>query len=99
MTPACVLSKVYSNSLMVLLNKRSTMRKKAEGITLRETVAQATAHDITQRACQHIQVNIEQETFRDGDRSSTTTVDSACAAPKASYPDVMFDTFRLIIRG
>ena len=86
MTPACVLPKAYSNSLMVLLNNRNTMREKAECITLHETVVQAPAHDTTQRACQHIQVNIDQETFRDGDRSSTTTVDSAYT-PKASYPD------------
>ena len=80
MTPACMLPKAYSNSLMVLLNNRSSMRQTAECIT----IPQIEPHSTTPQTRRPIQVNIDQETFTDGEHSSTTTVDSTVASHKAS---------------
>ena len=83
MTPACVLPKAYSNSLMVLLNNRNTMRQTAECITLHAGMPQLPTHSTASQARRAIQVNIDRETFTDGEGSSMTTVDSTVASSKA----------------
>ena len=67
MTPACVLPKAYSNSLMVLLNNRSSLRLSAETITLRAAVPKP-GTEVTLP----IEVNIEQETFADVEGATTS---------------------------
>lgn len=81
-TPACVLPKAYSNSLMALLNNRSTLRQTSECITLHATVPQLPGTNTAPN--RPIQVNIDQVTFTDGEHSSTTTVDHTTANSKVS---------------
>ncbi|KAH9833038.1 uncharacterized protein C8Q71DRAFT_860791 [Rhodofomes roseus] len=61
MTPAGALSKAYSNSLLVLLNNRNTMRKQ------RDATIGATSLSLPQlQTARAIQINVNQETYADG---------------------------------
>ncbi|KZT66064.1 hypothetical protein DAEQUDRAFT_730693 [Daedalea quercina L-15889] len=61
LTPASILPKAYSNSLLVLLNNRNTLRKQAEGTI---TIPSANNHSGSQGR-RPIQVNIAQESYID----------------------------------
>ncbi|TFY67388.1 hypothetical protein EVJ58_g1664 [Rhodofomes roseus] len=61
LTPASILPKAYSNSLLVLLNNRNVLRKHAEG-----TITIPSAHSHTgSQGRRPIQVNIAQESYID----------------------------------
>ncbi|KZT65777.1 hypothetical protein DAEQUDRAFT_768609 [Daedalea quercina L-15889] len=62
MTPAGALSKAYSNSLLVLLNNRRVLRETRDSVTTGGSVNLPQLH-----STRPIQINIDQETFADGD--------------------------------
>lgn len=84
-TPACVLPKAYSNSFMVLLNNRGALRQTKECISLHATTPQLPGRGTAPQAHRPIQVNIDEETFIDGEHSATTTVDYTTANSKVSF--------------
>lgn len=61
MTPAGALSKAYSNSLLVLLNNRITLREQRDNITVGNTVALPQL-----QSTRPIQFNVDQETYAEG---------------------------------
>ncbi|KAI0732347.1 hypothetical protein C8Q72DRAFT_901760 [Fomitopsis betulina] len=85
-TPACVLPKAYSNSFMVLLNNRGALRQTKECISLHATTPQLPGRGTAPQAHRPIQVNIDEETFIDGEHSATTTVDYTTANSKEMAP-------------
>ena len=62
-TPSLVLSKLYSNSLLVLLNNRSALRSGKQSIHLEGLDVTSRDHSSVTRS--GIQVNINNETFTD----------------------------------
>lgn len=71
MTPAGALSKAYSNSLLVLLNNRGALRQQRDTITVGNSVSLPPL-----QLTRPIQVNVNQEMYTQGDRTTADFVSS-----------------------
>ncbi|KAI0734037.1 hypothetical protein C8Q72DRAFT_927465 [Fomitopsis betulina] len=81
MTPAGALSKAYSNSLLVLLNNRGALRQQRDTITVGNSVSLPPL-----QLTRPIQVNVNQEMYTQGDRTTADFVSSDKVY--ADYPRV-----------